>query len=442
MLARLGEGIGNDAPGRAVLALSLRRLAPALDGAQARDAIDAMAGLGIDLATAPRADLLTPALEVLAQRGTVHFEIAEGAMTMRALTPDFSLDRSPPDPAARYRLSRFAWAGLDTGVLALRSPLSDRWFVLHDPAAVALLAGFAEPQRIEDAIAGTGNPPQARAIVDAVIAAQMLLACDAAGNSIDQRDPARRMWDFPDLLLHSRSRQGRTDLVVGGDYPFRETMALPSTEVAMAPVTEWHDLPPATALPPMALDNALFRRRSIRSFADAPLPLERFSTLLRYALRGEDGDGGTLRRPFPNGGAHYEQCFFLVLDRVEGLPRGLYRYDEGAHRLGRMAAQDAAIAGLIDDAARSGGNAGRPAALLVIASRFGMVRWKYSGLSYALQLKHVGVVMQTLYLVATALELGGYAIGTGNTDRFGALAGLDYLEAGAIGEFAFGLPAA
>ena len=96
---------------------------------------------------------------------------------------------------------------------------------------------------------------------------------------------------------------------------------------------------------------------------------------------------------------------------------------------------------LLDDAGRSIGASARPPVLVVITSRFGRVRWKYSGLAYALQLKHVGVIQEAMYLTATALGLGGCALGSGNTDAFGALAGLAYLEEGSVGEFVLGMPA-
>jgi SagB-type dehydrogenase family enzyme len=61
-------------------------------------------------------------------------------------------------------------------------------------------------------------------------------------------------------------------------------------------------------------------------------------------------------------------------------------------------------------------------------------------MSYAAQLKNVGVIYQTLYLVATAMNIGACGLGTGNADRFARLTGLPYLEEGSIGEFMLGRP--
>jgi SagB-type dehydrogenase family enzyme len=56
-------------------------------------------------------------------------------------------------------------------------------------------------------------------------------------------------------------------------------------------------------------------------------------------------------------------------------------------------------------------------------------------MSYSAQLKNVGVIYQTMYLVATSMGIGGCALGLGNTDRFCAMTGLDWFEEGSVGEF-------
>jgi SagB-type dehydrogenase family enzyme len=52
------------------------------------------------------------------------------------------------------------------------------------------------------------------------------------------------------------------------------------------------------------------------------------------------------------------------------------------------------------------------------AARFGQISWKYSSIAYALILKDVGVLIQTFYMMATDMGLGGCAIGSANIDLF------------------------
>jgi SagB-type dehydrogenase family enzyme len=64
--------------------------------------------------------------------------------------------------------------------------------------------------------------------------------------------------------------------------------------------------------------------------------------------------------------------------------------------------------------------------------------WKYSAIAYALILKDVGVLIQTLYMMATGMGLGGCAIGISNIDLFAKMTGIDFHVEGPVGQFALG----
>jgi nitroreductase len=66
------------------------------------------------------------------------------------------------------------------------------------------------------------------------------------------------------------------------------------------------------------------------------------------------------------------------------------------------------------------------------------VSWKYSAIAYELILKDVGVLMQTFYLMATDMELGGCAIGIVNIDLFAKMTGIEFHVEGPVGQFAIG----
>jgi SagB-type dehydrogenase family enzyme len=84
------------------------------------------------------------------------------------------------------------------------------------------------------------------------------------------------------------------------------------------------------------------------------------------------------------------------------------------------------------------GAPGAPQILITIAARFGRVSWKYSSLAYALILKDVGALMQTFYLMATDMGLGGCAIGIANIDLFAKMTGIEFHIEGPVGQFALG----
>ena len=81
-----------------------------------------------------------------------------------------------------------------------------------------------------------------------------------------------------------------------------------------------------------------------------------------------------------------------------------------------------------------------PQVALLLSARFGRVMWKYESMAYALVLKHVGVLYQTLYLTATAMGLAPCGLGGGNSDAFCAAAGCDAFEQTTVGEFIIGRP--
>jgi SagB-type dehydrogenase family enzyme len=79
-----------------------------------------------------------------------------------------------------------------------------------------------------------------------------------------------------------------------------------------------------------------------------------------------------------------------------------------------------------------------PQILITIAARFDRISWKYSSIAYSLILKDVGVLLQTLYLMATDMGLGGCAIGTNNIDLFARMTGVEFHIEGPVGQFALG----
>jgi SagB-type dehydrogenase family enzyme len=75
---------------------------------------------------------------------------------------------------------------------------------------------------------------------------------------------------------------------------------------------------------------------------------------------------------------------------------------------------------------------------MFMASRFQRLGWKYNAIAYAATLKNVGVLYQTMYLVATAMDLAPCGLGSGNSDLLAEAAGLDDLNESSVGELMLG----
>jgi SagB-type dehydrogenase family enzyme len=193
----------------------------------------------------------------------------------------------------------------------------------------------------------------------------------------------------------------------------------------------------------------LRRRHSARSFDDRrPIALAELAQLIdiaRVSRQWEskaDFEGGPTvsyaPRPYPSGGASYALELYLAVNACEGLARGFYHYDAGAHALTAIDVRPQDLQSLLTGAAGAMGTAAPPQILITIAARFGRVSWKYSSLAYSLVLKESGVLMQTLYLMATDLGLGGCAVGSMNIDLFARMTGIEFHVEGPVGQFALG----
>ena len=143
-------------------------------------------------------------------------------------------------------------------------------------------------------------------------------------------------------------------------------------------------------------------------------------------------------RPYPSGGGSYELELYLAVDRCDGLARGFYHYDAEAHALVSIDVDAHQLDALLAGATQAMGASASPQILITIAARFGRVSWKYSSIAYALILKDVGVLLQTLYLMTVDMGLGGCAIGSTNIDLFVKMTGIEFHIEGAVGQFAIG----
>ena len=120
------------------------------------------------------------------------------------------------------------------------------------------------------------------------------------------------------------------------------------------------------------------------------------------------------------------------------LARGFYHYDADRHALVPIDVRAPELEAQLAAAEFAMGAPAAPQILITIAARFGRVSWKYSSVAYSLILKDVGVLLQTLYMMATDMGLGGCAIGTNNIDLFAKMTGLEFHVEGPVGQFALG----
>jgi SagB-type dehydrogenase family enzyme len=261
------------------------------------------------------------------------------------------------------------------------------------------------------------------------------------------------LWDFHDLLFHTRSTEGRHANPLAGVYRYARRIppqpaVRPSWPGKKFNLKRFLMVRRETISPVATL---LRQRYSTRVFDNQrPITLDELSRFLEGTAPvlsegtsklgfGNDGPAVSYAvRPYPSAGASFELELYLAVDKCEGLRRGFYHYDAGKHGLVSIEVHNNQLEAMLMKSAFAMGVPSPPQILITIAARFGRISWKYSSIAYALILKDVGVLTQTFYLMATDLGLGGCAIGIANIDLFARMTGLGIHVEGPVGQFALG----
>jgi SagB-type dehydrogenase family enzyme len=154
----------------------------------------------------------------------------------------------------------------------------------------------------------------------------------------------------------------------------------------------------------------------------------------------EAGGEEFARKVYPSGGSLHSLEVYVVAGNCTGLAPGVYHYRGREHALAPVSEFGAEARELLRELrGRTGNRLGDDLpVLLVVTARFRRVMWKYQSIAYRALLAEVGVLFQTMYLVATAMGLAPCAIGAGDSDRFARVAGTDYYAETSVGEFILG----
>jgi SagB-type dehydrogenase family enzyme len=351
-------------------------------------------------------------------------------------------------------LSRFAYMRRRGDAMVLESPRAGALFKICDPKIATALALLSTPQQIDQLRRQDGFP--GLEFLALLTDCHILFKIDAAGDSslrAAEGDDDLVLWDFHDLLFHARSTAGRHANPLGGLCAYGGIRPpLPAVRRGWpGKKIDLCSFRPAGATVVSPAVRLLHERHSIRIFDDQrPIAIAELSRFLectaRVLSRSKSRiDLGHARpvvayaaRPYPSAGASYELELYLAVDKCEGLARGFYHYDAGRHALVPIGARIQELEALLTGAQFAMDVPAAPQIVITIAARFGRVSWKYSSLAYALILKDVGVLIQTLYLMATDLGLGGCAIGSTDIELFAKMTGIEFHVEGPVGQFALG----
>ncbi|MFA7694842.1 MAG: SagB/ThcOx family dehydrogenase [Methanoregula sp.] len=212
---------------------------------------------------------------------------------------------------------------------------------------------------------------------------------------------------------------GRSDQAKGLTQPALEFPADPNLPVFDLPK------PSALVIPPLDLREAIERRHSVRSYAKEPFSLTELSFLL-WCTQGVKSvhDSQATFRTVPSAGARHAFETYLLVNDVEDLEPGIYRYLALTHRLSLVKTDstlhiDIAHACLDQEFIMRCG-----VAFLWTAVPYRMT-WRYGERGYRDLHLDAGHVCQNLYLAAEAVNCGVCAIAAFDDDAMAKILGID-----------------
>ena len=157
------------------------------------------------------------------------------------------------------------------------------------------------------------------------------------------------------------------------------------------------------------LDEALLKRKSVRHYSRDPLESDHLSYLLWASAGVQRTERGIEFRTAPSAGALYPIETYAVVNRVEGIPAGVYHYSVKDHCLEVLREGD--FSSEIAIAALGQRMCIEAAAVLVWTAVFQRSKWKYGQRAYRYIYLDAGHMGENLALAAAALGLGSCQVG-------------------------------
>jgi SagB-type dehydrogenase family enzyme len=156
-----------------------------------------------------------------------------------------------------------------------------------------------------------------------------------------------------------------------------------------------------------SLEEALFKRRSVRAYSEEPLRIEEISQLLWAAQGITDTTSGL--RTAPSAGALYPLEIYVAAGNVAGLVKGVYKYRPQTHELVKLADED--VRKDLSRAALEQESVRDAPAVLVFSAVIERTAAKYGTRSTRYVHMEAGHAAQNVFLQAAALHLGTVVVG-------------------------------
>ncbi len=175
----------------------------------------------------------------------------------------------------------------------------------------------------------------------------------------------------------------------------------------------------------ITIREAIENRKSVRRFTGTPVTLHELSYLL-WCTQGvkESIPGSATFRTVPSAGARHALETYLLVNNVEEMNPGLYRFLALEHKLLEIETADSIKDDIITGCLGQE-MAGECAVTFIWTSVVQRMTWRYGERGYRYIHLDAGHVCQNLYLAAEAISCGVCAIAAFDDDVMNRLLGLD-----------------
>ncbi len=179
-----------------------------------------------------------------------------------------------------------------------------------------------------------------------------------------------------------------------------------------------------------SVEECIEQRRSLRNYSAKLISLPQLSQLLHAAQGVTGAMYGQPLRSAPSAGALYPFEIYAVVNRVQGLDRGLYHYAVREHALELVKGGD--VRSEISSAGLEQDMLGEANVTFVLAAVVNRMRHKYGERGYRYVYIEAGHISQNIYLQAVSLGLGSVSVGAFYDEKLNQLLGIDGREEIAI----------
>ncbi len=377
-----------------------------------------------------------------------HFSLEENSqIKLVKLSSHFEYQKFLPKENEYYRLSKMSLIRKEGTVFVFESPLAKCRIEFNTPSVANLILSLFEPTLINNWINQyQSKKEEMHLLLEFLYNTECLQQTDEQKElKEDNLNNPEAYWEFHDLYFHSRSRLGRHNNAYGGTFPFGEKTIIPPTFKKVESKTRIDLYKPDIQMlmsNDISLTKAIEQRKSIREHGSNPITAEQLGEFLYRTNRVSEvvlhEQIEYSKKIYPSGGGLYELEIYPIINLCQSIDQGLYYYDPNTHQLALLKEYGAEIQTIIGLSAKTVAMEGLPQVTFVITARFQRLAHKYRSVTYALILKHVGVLYQQMYLVATSMNLAPCALGGGDSDLFVKMASLNYIEESSVGEFLLG----